>query len=158
MRVEIRQRPGSVTIGTQSSVIATLVVERSGGEIVVGDRTHIGHGTILDAAESIRVGSDVLISFDVLIFDHDSHSVDFTRRAHDVESWMVGAKDWDSVARAPVVVCDKSWVGARAILLKGVTVGEGSVVGAGAVVTRDVPDWTVVAGNPARVIRQITRP
>ncbi len=56
---------------------------------------------------------------------------------------------------SPVHVGDKSWIGFNSIVLKGVTIGEGAVVGAGSVVTKDVSAWTVVAGNPARVIREI---
>lgn len=56
---------------------------------------------------------------------------------------------------APVKISDKVWIGFNSIILKGVTIGEGAVVGAGSVVTKDVPAWTVVAGNPARIIREI---
>ena len=69
--------------------------------------------------------------------------------------WRRGEHDWSTTASAPVRIRRGAWIGARAIVLKGVTVGVGSVVGAGAVVTKDVPDWTIVAGNPARVIREI---
>ncbi|MCC6483663.1 MAG: hypothetical protein IT209_02355 [Armatimonadetes bacterium] len=68
---------------------------------------------------------------------------------------MNGRKDWSHVKMAPVRICDKAWIGARAIILKGVTIGEGAVIGAGSVVTKDVPAWCVAAGNPARVIRQV---
>ncbi len=155
MRVELRARPATVHVGASSSVSGVLVVERAGAGIVVGDRTSIGHGTILDAATGITVGDDVLISFDVLVFDHDSHSLDAEHRSGDVVAWMSGRKDWTHVPSAAVRFGDRCWVGARAIVLKGVTVGEGAVVGAGAVVTRDVEPFTVVAGNPARVIRQL---
>jgi acetyltransferase-like isoleucine patch superfamily enzyme len=58
----------------------------------------------------------------------------------------------------PVNICNDAWLGACSIVLRGVTVGEGAVVGAGAVVTRDVPAWTVVTGNPATVTRELARP
>ena len=59
---------------------------------------------------------------------------------------------------APVRIGDKAWIGFNAIILKGVTVGEGAIVAAGAVVTKDVPPYTIVAGNPARVIRTLSEP
>jgi galactoside O-acetyltransferase len=68
---------------------------------------------------------------------------------------MNGVKRWDFVSVRPVRIGDKVWIGFGASILKGVNVGEGSVVGAKAVVTRDVPPYTVVAGNPARVVRQL---
>ena len=55
----------------------------------------------------------------------------------------------------PVLICDDVLIGCMAVILKGVTIGEGAIVGAGSVVTKDVPPWTIVAGNPARVIREI---
>jgi galactoside O-acetyltransferase len=66
------------------------------------------------------------------------------------------AKDWSNVHHAPIVIRDKAWIGFGAIVLKGVTIGEGAVVGAGSVVTKDVPDWTVVGGNPAQVLYSIS--
>ncbi len=70
----------------------------------------------------------------------------------------MGKKNWDDIAIKPVHVCSRVWIGFNAIVLKGVTLGEGCVVGAGAVVTKDVPPYTVVAGNPARIIKQLERP
>ena len=104
-----------------------------------------------------EIGDDVLIAFDVLIMDHDSHSLVFDERRNDVQEWMRGKKDWSHVMMVPVIIKDKVWIGARATVLKGVTIGEGAVVGAGSVVVEDVPPWTLVAGNPARVIRALPR-
>jgi len=78
------------------------------------------------------------------------------KRQHDVTMWIKGQKDWSQVGMAPVRILNRSWIGARAIILKGVTVGEGGIVAAGSVVTNDVPAWTIVGGNPARVIRELT--
>ena len=66
-----------------------------------------------------------------------------------------GEKDWAHVKVAPVSIADKAWIGFNATILKGVTVGEGAVIAACAVVTKPVPPWTVAAGNPARVIREL---
>ena len=153
--VDVRAGGCRLVIGASSSVSGTLVLEREGSRIQIGDGTHVGGGTIIDSAEAVEVGSDVLISFDVVIFDHDSHSIHYDQRRGDGTEWMAGRKDWTHKRRAPVRIESKSWIGARAIILKGVTIGAGSVVAAGSVVTRDVPPWTVVAGNPARVIRQL---
>ncbi len=157
-RLEVRGPQCALQIGPGSAVGCRLVFETGNGKITIGARTFLGGGTLLDAAESITIGNDVLVSFEVLIFDHDSHAVEFADRAADVSDWLRGHKEWSRVPCAPVVVGDKAWVGARAILLKGVHVGEGAVVAAGSVVTRDVPPWTLVAGCPARVIRSLRKP
>ena len=147
----------SLTIGDGCNIEAALCLERQSARIRIGSRTHVGGQTILDAACAIEIGDDVLIAFDVLIMDHDSHSLRFADRKNDVSDWLRQTKDWTHVPMAPVTVGNRAWIGARAIILKGVVVGEGAVVGAGSVVTGDVPAWTIVAGNPARVIRPLTK-
>jgi acetyltransferase-like isoleucine patch superfamily enzyme len=155
--VVVRDRAGCrLAIGAESDVSAAMVFEAADAQITIGSRTHVGGGTLLDAAVGITIGDDVLIAFGALIMDHDSHSLDFEQRRHDVTEWVQGRKDWTHVSRASVRVDDKVWVGTRAIILKGVHLGEGCVVAAGSVVTRDVPAWTLVAGSPARVIRDLT--
>lgn len=116
-------------------------------EFVVGDRTFIGHNCGFSACESIRIGADCLLASEVRIQDNDGHPVeaDLRRRGDPVPSSGV----------RPVVLGDDVWVGARATILKGVRIGDRSIVGAASVVTRDVPPDAVVAGNPARVIRRL---
>jgi acetyltransferase-like isoleucine patch superfamily enzyme len=119
------------------------------------DRIHIGArvvvrpGTMLFASETL--GGDIVIEDDVLIGSGvhiycDNHSFE------DVSRPII---DQGDAPTRPVRICRGAWLGANAILLPGVTVGENAVVGAGAVVTRDVPPRRVAAGNPARVIRAI---
>jgi acetyltransferase-like isoleucine patch superfamily enzyme len=116
--------------------------------IVIGHDVYLGYATTLSCADRITIGNRVLIAHFVSIFDNNNHPIDPNARA---ANQPVGKEDI-----APVVIEDDVWVGAYAIILKGVTVGRGSVVAMGAVVTRDVPAMTIVAGNPARVVKQIT--
>jgi acetyltransferase-like isoleucine patch superfamily enzyme len=156
-RLAARQPDGcSLAIGNDSNIECALVFEKDSAHISVGARTHVGSGTIVAAAHSIEIGDDVLIAFDALITDHNSHSLVFADRSRDVRDWIGGRKDWSRVPMAAVKIGNKAWIGARAIILKGVNIGEGAVIGAGSVVTKDVPDWTIAAGNPARVIRPLT--
>lgn len=143
------------SIGAGSIVEAVIVCEKAGAEIAIGKRTFIGN-SLLASASRITVGDDVLISWGCSIVDHDSHSLSWELRSRDVENWYAGKKDWSNVAMAPVKVDDKAWLGFNVSLLKGVTVGEGAVVAACSVVTRDVPPYTLVAGNPARIIRRLS--
>lgn len=145
---------GHLQIGSESRVETRITMEREGASLTVGDRSFIGGGEI-SCASRIEIGDDVMIAWGTTIFDHASHSLRFSERANDVTGWLRGVKDWSVVEMAPVHIGNKAWIGFGSILLPGVTVGEGAVVGAGSVVTRDVPPWTVAAGNPARVIREL---
>jgi galactoside O-acetyltransferase len=144
-----------LVLGANSNIECRIVFEREQASVEIGSRTHVGGGTLLDAAERIVIGDDVLVAFDVIVMDHDSHALGFERWRHDVAQWIEGRKDWTWVKRSAVEIADKAWIGARALLLKGVHVGEGAIVAAGSVVTRDVPAWTLVGGNPAKELRRL---
>jgi acetyltransferase-like isoleucine patch superfamily enzyme len=151
----VRFRPESrLEIGEGSIVDGSLVSERDGACIVIGRNTFIGV-SLLASAGHIEVGDDVLISWGCNIVDHNSHAIGWTQRKKDVKDWYHNRKDWANVAVKPVRICDKAWLGINVIVLKGVEIGEGAVVAAGSVVTKSVPPWTVVGGNPAKVLREI---
>ena len=136
---------------------AKVVADRSPARLNVGDRTFIGNSLIV-IADEVNIGDDVLVSWGVTIVDHDSHSPEYDLRKHDVINWGDGSKDWTNVRVAAVTICDKVWIGFGASILRGVTVGEGAIVAAQSVVTRDVLPWTMVAGNPARLKKALTKP
>jgi acetyltransferase-like isoleucine patch superfamily enzyme len=117
-------------------------------EIRIGHGVFIGNGCTLAAAERIVIGDRCLLAPGVRIHDNDGHPLDAARRA------AGGAMEPANIG--PVTVEAGAWLAAGAVVLKGVTVGARSVVGAGAVVTEDVPPDCVVAGNPARVVRRLT--
>ena len=113
-----------------------------GWRISIGDRTFVNHGLVaLDVAE-IRIGADVQIAPYVQLLTA-THPVDPDARR---EKWE---------GSQPITLGDNVWLGGGVIVLAGVTIGENSVVGAGAVVTRDLPGNVVAVGNPARVIRSL---
>jgi acetyltransferase-like isoleucine patch superfamily enzyme len=121
------------------STLATLeLVTLSEGRLEIGDNVFVNFGTSLVAANRITIGDDCLIGTHVMVMDCDFHRVE--------------DKSWD-VSGLPIIIEDRVWLGNRSIVLKGVRIGHDSVVAAGAVVTHDVPARTVVAGNPARVVR-----
>lgn len=151
----IRIKPGCLlTIGEQTQVPAMITFERERACISIGQRSFInGH---LIAAQSISIGDDVLVAWNVTIVDHNSHATAFSKRSQDAVNWLVGQKNWSHVKIAPVIISDKVWLGFNSIILKGITIGEGAIIAAGSVVTKDVPPWTIVGGNPAQVIRKIS--
>ena len=144
----------SIEIDEQTQVLGSLLFDKSNASISIGKRVFL-NGSII-AAQRIEIGDDVLISWGTTIVDHNSHSTAFSKRSTDAIDWMTVKKDWTNVKISPVKICDKVWIGFNAIILKGVTIGEGSIVGSGSVVTKDVPPWTIVGGNPAQIIREIS--
>lgn len=167
-RIDCRVDTGKqrISIGHDCVLGGTFVFESEQGFVSIGDRSFINGGTSLISRSKIEIGDDVTIAWGVCVYDHDSHSLDWNVRIDDLrclrEDLRAGrdplaSKDWSVVRTKPIRICDKVWIGMNAIILKGVTIGEGAVVAAGAVVTKDVPPWTVVAGNPARVVKYIER-
>jgi acetyltransferase-like isoleucine patch superfamily enzyme len=110
--------------------------------IVIGKGTYINRHTMIDASQRISIGADCMIGPFVYITDHD-HGI----------ATGVAVKDQPLIG-SPVIIEDDVWIGAHVTILKGVRIGRGAVIGAGSVVTRDVAMNTIVAGNPARVIRE----
>lgn len=154
-RRTIRLLPGcTVSVGDRSMLLAKVLFDREGASLSLGDRTFVGKSTMAIASR-VEIGNDVLIAWGCTIVDHDSHALRFSDRRDDVSNWYLGLKDWSRVEIEPVIIQDKVWIGLNVVILKGVTVGEGAVVAAASVVTKDVEPWTVVAGNPARPIRKL---
>lgn len=152
----IRLRNGCVVgVGTGSILQAKVFFDRTDAALTVGNRTFVGNSTIV-VANRVEIGDDVLVAWGCTIVDHDSHAMRFSDRRNDVTAWLHGKKDWDRVEIEPVKIGDKAWIGLEAIILKGVTIGEGAIVAAGSVVTHEVPPYVVVAGNPARVVRELS--
>jgi acetyltransferase-like isoleucine patch superfamily enzyme len=147
-------KPGiTFSIGSDSMFCGNMYFDKAGAEVIVGNRTYVG-GNLM-CAHKITIGDDVLISSGGGIFDHDSHNVDFELRRNDVSDYVKGVKDWSNVPIKEVTIGNKAWIGYNVIILKGVKIGEGAVVAAGAVVTKDVEPFTLVGGNPAKLIRKL---
>lgn len=117
-------------------------------EVLFGSGTFVGHACSFRAAQSIRIGSNCLLAGGVTIADYDGHPLAAAPRR---EGGTSPAEDV-----RPVILEDDVWVGNGAVILKGVTVRARSVIGARAVVTRDVAADSVVAGNPARIVKDLT--
>ncbi|RYE37966.1 MAG: acyltransferase [Sphingobacteriales bacterium] len=123
----------------------------------MGDNCYLGENSIIWSGESVRIGDNVLISHNVNIIDSNSHELDHLERAEGFKSLIENGhpKEKGSIITSPIIIKDYAWVSFNSIILKGVTVGEGAVVAAGSVVTKDVPDYSIVAGNPAVVVKYL---
>ena len=129
-----------------------------GGEIHIGNNTYIGPGSIIQSKEQVRIGNSVIIANNVLIVDNNNHPVDPVMRLqmsacndflHD-ELW-----GWKYADSKPIIIEDNVWIGRDSRIMKGVRIGKGSIVALGAIVVKDVPPYTIVAGNPAKVVKQL---
>src|SRR5437868_13916351 len=151
------RRPHAVRIGNHVSCYAgcSFAIGEN-GSATVGDFTLL-NGALIMAEERIDVGSHCLISWNIGIADSDFHPLEPAQRLIDAQALAPYFKDRPPRPRlktAPVKICDNVWIGMNAVILKGVTIGENSVVAAGSVVTKSVKPNIVVAGNPAVVVKQ----
>jgi acetyltransferase-like isoleucine patch superfamily enzyme len=109
-----------------------------GAVIKIGKGTYLNRNTIVVAEKLIDIGNNCRIAWDVVIMDSDLHAL-----------------PGNEIENKPVVIEDNVWIGCRCIILKGVRIGEGAVIAAGSVITKDVPKYSLVAGVPGRVIKQL---
>lgn len=146
----------NIMVGSGSIIAGELLVFAHGGVIRIGEHCYVGESSRLWSAASIRVGDRVLISHGVNIFDSLTHPISPTARHAQFRSIArEGHPREIDLGERPVSIDDDAWIGAGAIVLRGVEIGRGAVVAAGSVVTHAVPAFTIVGGNPARVIREL---
>jgi maltose O-acetyltransferase len=136
------QNRGTIRIGERvrlhSKFGSSLLATYPGGLLEIGDRTWLNYGADICATGLVRIGSDCLIGTHVIILDNHFHALEDRRTVPEPR---------------PVVIEDRVWIGNRVTILPGVAIGHDSVIGAGSVVTRDVPSRSVAVGNPARVVK-----
>lgn len=148
---------GKITLGEQVRIIScreanpiggdikTILFAKGKSEIIIGNHTGLSNSAIV-ALNRIEIGDYVFIGSNCKIYDHDFHSIQFEKRI---------MKNDPGVKSAPILIKNGAFIGAHCIILKGVTIGEKSVVGAGSVVTQNIPDGEIWAGNPVKFIRKV---
>lgn len=150
-RIRVSGRPrvsanGTMRIGDRVQLYSTLarseLVAERGAILEIGSRTLINFGTSIVATGKVSVGAHCHIGPHCMIMDNGYHEIDPERRLETPEP-------------QPVSIEDNVWLGARVIVMPGVTIGQDAVIGAGSVVTTDVPPRSVAAGVPARVVKQL---
>lgn len=114
------------------------------GKITIGNYVYINYGFNATAANSIEIKDDVLIAFNVSLFDFDHGYEDISRNINQT----------DLVVKGKIVIGEKSWLGMNVSILGNVTIGKHCVIAANSVVTRDIPDYSVVAGNPSKIVKK----
>jgi acetyltransferase-like isoleucine patch superfamily enzyme len=137
---------GILEIGDRVRIIAeplaTQIGVGKGGQMTIGERTFINYGCSISASQLVRIGPRCNIGSHTILMDNDFHSVEPERRDELPPS-------------APIILEENVWVGVRAVILRGVTIGAGSVIAAGSVVSKDVAPRSLVGGIPAKLIRKL---
>lgn len=148
---------GKIEIGNNSVLNSSWYINKAGGgqvrcslvteeygKIIIGENVGISNSTIYSRS-LIQIEDDVMIGVNNIIYDTDHHSVEYVDRIN-------GNRN---IKSSPVLIKKGAWIGGHCIILKGVTIGKYAVIGAGSVVTHDVPDLEVWAGNPAKFVKKL---
>lgn len=146
----IKIEKGIINSSTTSNMLGlwqrTIIVARYGGSVEIGDGFGISGSTIYSTS-SVRIGKNATIGANCKIIDNDFHPLDPEQRRLNLNE--------EHTARAPISIGDNCFIGMNSIILKGTTIGNNVVVGAGSVVHGTFPDNCIIAGNPAKIIKHI---
>lgn len=147
--------PGNVMIGDRT-VIRGIIRNESGGRIRIGADVYLGDCSIISCLSLVEIGEYSLIAHGVQIFDNDTHPMDAMQRQLHFDSirGMTPASIFN-IATRPVIIGKHVWVGMNSMIMKGVTIGNETVIAAGSVVTHDLPANVIASGNPAKAIKSL---
>jgi acetyltransferase-like isoleucine patch superfamily enzyme len=150
---------GKLSVGKQCVINGELVC--MAGSIDIGNYVVINQNTRIISACKIIIEDNVMISWGCNIIDSNMHSMHSADRLRDTQTareafctHTLGQNvDYSNIVSKPIIIKENAWIGFNAIIMKGITIGRGAIVGAGSVVAQDVPDFAVVAGNPAKIVK-----
>lgn len=147
-----------IVLGHDCHIKGELLIFGHGGQIEMGDFSYLGPNSYVWSAKKITIGKRVLISHNCSIFDSDTHPLDPGERHEQFKEIITtGQPKHINLNEKEVVIGDDVLIAANSIILKGVKIGKAAIVGAGSVVTKDVPPYAIVAGNPAKIVNYVQK-
>ncbi len=154
-----RGKKENIVIGESSHIYGELLVFGYGGKITIGSFSFLGENSKIWSGDSVNIGDHVFISHNCNIVDTNSHEIDYIERK---ESHLYRLKNGlttdlkGNIITSPIIIEDHVWISFNVIILKGIRIGKGSIIAAGSVITKDVPPFSLMAGNPAKLIKSIS--
>lgn len=145
-------KPADITLDDHVWMWGTLT-SQSGGRIAMGKYSKIGANSHINAVESVVIGDYTAIAENVHISDNNNHPVSPSFRKYMRQQGADDSRLWKHSAHSPVVLGQNCWIGRNVSILKGVTIGDNSVIAANSVVTKSIPANCIAAGNPAKVVK-----
>lgn len=145
----------SIEIGDNCDICGQLKVVGN-GKISIGNNTTIRGNSIIGSVNNIEIGDCVIISNNVHIYDNNNHPTDPEARIEMCKKGFYGELwGWEHADNKPIVIEDNVWIGERSTILKGVRIGKGSIIASNTVVTKNIPQFSIAAGNPAIVVKRL---
>jgi acetyltransferase-like isoleucine patch superfamily enzyme len=155
--INIQTSDAQIKIGERCVIEAELLVFAHGGRIEIGSDCYLGVGTRVWSGASVLIGNRVLIAHNINIIDNQTHPISPKQRhQHFADIFSKGHPRDITLGDKTIEIHDDAWIAAGATILRGVKIGRGAIVSAGSLVTKDVPEYCIVAGNPAQIMRRLT--
>ena len=157
-RLVNRNKPAALSIGRHTVSRGIMRLEPS-GSLTIGERCYFGDGVLISAADRVEIGDGTLFAHGVQLFDNNTHPTDADERERHFAKILGLSKNTDyRIAKAPVTIGRRCWLGMNVLVFRGVSIGDDTVVAGGSVVTSDLPSGVVASGNPARPVRNLKEP
>ncbi|KOY88076.1 hypothetical protein AD998_05905 [bacterium 336/3] len=146
-----------ISIGNETVIDGELLVFKYGGQISIGNNCYVGMGTRIWSGEKVQIGNDVLISHNVNIIDTNSHELDYIERAESYHQLVRNDhKQYKgNIVTKEIIIEDNVWISFNVTILKGVRIGQGAIIAANTVITKNVPSFVMMGGNPAYIIKKL---
>jgi acetyltransferase-like isoleucine patch superfamily enzyme len=148
--------PSKINIGEGSHISGIIQVFNNCGCVKIGDHCFIGDYSRIISAANVTIGNRVQVAHMCSIMDNDVHSLNPEKRHKEfLTNITQGQMDLFDVPKKDIIIEDDVWIASHCIIMKGVKIGRGAIIGAGSVVTKNIPPLVIVHGNPAKIVREI---